>query len=1143
MTLLKNRWIIALMILTAFIMNVFPVSAGEGPVSGSDPEEAGIVSEKEETVLGEEMPGEENCVEVRDREEPEEPAEEWEEADGITVEEGMDEGAPSDAENGNSLENLSIPPFSAKPNQIFYILEKQTFNSLGTANFEKALSSFNGEGYICLYYDFDLRDTAGSIRLSLDLYDASNVKKVDGIFSNQYSGGFIDRFYSYKIGVSTGEHVNCRIFASDEAADVPMTIKVEFYKETGWESEPNNQVADMEKPVLGEEYLYHGTLASNKDVDMYLIDLSKGQTPLLIDYNNQRINTNQKWKLTLRSLDAWSTVFSGVMEDSGSVQTKNLPAGQYVLSVEQPNAGQYYWGEYTFSLIPAGWPETLTIIPPGNVFIGDTFRLDVEVHPAGAGDAELVFTSSKSSVLLVEDAAAGKLRAVGSGSCTITVTAKSDPSVSNSCTISVSKRTNLVQGVVSADRSLTLQVGQTALLTTAVNTTIPDSAEQPSFAYASSAPAVAGVNNGVVSALSEGSAVISITARTGDDRTGKTTGVEVRVLPSQAEEEDLNAVEKALSEGKLLVLGISDQDYTGKALTQPLLRVYDGHKKLKQGTDYTLSYKNNVNVSEDGASVYIRFKGNYSGERRESFGIRQQTLSEENGFSISVQDSAFKLGMKMPVPKVLYKGKALSPKSYDVVYTDAGSGRSGPSLAALSEGEISVTVIGKGNYTGSLSSSFVLNNSMLSISKAAVSRIRPMEYSPQGACPVEGVDYMLTYKQGKTAIRLIPGQDYTVSYENNTLPGKAVMVLKGSRVTNPSTGLAFMGEKRVTYKISGYPISRARMISSDREDSGVFLTSVPFTGSEILQDPVLYYVINGSETVLQKGTDYSVTCENNINAGKATMTITGLGRFTGSLKKKFKITPRRLTDDLLVMDENCRYMKGGAVPEITLVYSYGRQSYVLQEDVDYKVSFKGNTAPGSALAVIKGKGNFSGTLTKAFTVEEGSLEDCRIIAPDTKLGKKTWQSRPLVMDSRGASLKLNKDYILEYSVDEEPEEGQIVTVYVQGRGYYAGSVTAASYRVKSMPQSIRGAKVTYVGDRISYRGGAPVTIDASELLVTLKKVRLNGSPGDNVCADYEIIDFTANSAKGKAKVTIRGKGNYTGTKTVTFTIEPRNGEE
>ena len=63
---------------------------------------------------------------------------------------------------------------------------------------------------------------------------------------------------------------------------------------------------------------------------------------------------------------------------------------------------------------------------------------------------------------------------------------------------------------------------------------------------------------------------------------------------------------------------ISNKAYTGKAI-KPSVTVKDGDTKLKKGTDYTVSYKNNKNIGT--ASVTIKGKGNYTGSKTIDFKI------------------------------------------------------------------------------------------------------------------------------------------------------------------------------------------------------------------------------------------------------------------------------------------------------------------------------------------------------------------------------------------------------------------------------------------------------------------------------------------------------------------------------------------
>ena len=67
---------------------------------------------------------------------------------------------------------------------------------------------------------------------------------------------------------------------------------------------------------------------------------------------------------------------------------------------------------------------------------------------------------------------------------------------------------------------------------------------------------------------------------------------------------------------------VKNKIYTGKRVKQSLKVVYNG-KTLKEGTDYTLSYKNNLKVGT--ATVKITGKGGYAGTIRKTFQIKLAT--------------------------------------------------------------------------------------------------------------------------------------------------------------------------------------------------------------------------------------------------------------------------------------------------------------------------------------------------------------------------------------------------------------------------------------------------------------------------------------------------------------------------------------
>lgn len=89
------------------------------------------------------------------------------------------------------------------------------------------------------------------------------------------------------------------------------------------------------------------------------------------------------------------------------------------------------------------------------------------------------------------------------------------------------------------------------------------------------------------------------------------------------------------SKKKISSLEFDDVDnytYTGKA-RKPAVTIYDGDYKLKNGTDYTLSYKNNKEIGE--GTITVTGKGKYTGTKKLQFNIvpKKPTIkvSEKSG--------------------------------------------------------------------------------------------------------------------------------------------------------------------------------------------------------------------------------------------------------------------------------------------------------------------------------------------------------------------------------------------------------------------------------------------------------------------------------------------------------------------------------
>ncbi len=79
-----------------------------------------------------------------------------------------------------------------------------------------------------------------------------------------------------------------------------------------------------------------------------------------------------------------------------------------------------------------------------------------------------------------------------------------------------------------------------------------------------------------------------------------------------------------------------------------------------------------------------------------------------------------------------------------------------------------------------------------------------------------------------------------------------------------------------------------------------------YTGGELKPEPSVELFVTGQgSNVLEKGVDYTLSYENNVNVGTAQVTITGIGIYSGSVTKTFKIIPAEINSTYTVsINEN-----------------------------------------------------------------------------------------------------------------------------------------------------------------------------------------------------------------------------------------------
>lgn len=592
-----------------------------------------------------------------------------------------------------------------------------------------------------------------------------------------------------------------------------------------------------------------------------------------------------------------------------------------------------------------------------------------------------------------------------------------------------------------------------------------------------------------------------------------------------------------LQEG-MQIKSIPDQTYTGLSIKLPedVLQVYDGTTRLTEGVDYTVSYKNNKAVGT--ATVTIKGRGNYKMSETAQFNIVPKNVAE---LDIVYKDILVANGsVQKPLSKITNNGRKLAAKEYQVVYYQLGANDQRTEVKGVREaGEYEMVITGLKNYTGTVTKAISVKDTGTYMTKLKIE----LEYSSKEYTG-SALEPTVTVKSGSEPVA---ADCYTVSYSNNTNVGTANVIVTGV------SAKGYYGSVTKTFKITGTELSKVAQVDTTNWQAKLDID--PIKGNAEQANAVLT-AKKGQSVTLTKGKDYTVSYSNNTKPGTATVTFTGAGKYTGTIKKTFKINAIKWAQSdlgknlLITVDETAPYSKNGATAGVTVTYKNKR----LTAGKDYKLTYKNNknvTAAGLAenkkpSVEVTGIGSFSGKVKAGtFSIVAADLSDwmtgITVTVPDAVYSnsKGSFISKPVVKGADGTYLKSGADYEVKYeakidgtwvektSSDEALDRGTPMQVTVTGKGSYTGAVTKG---YKIVNASIR--KATIIAKAQTYTGKA-ITLDASDF----SKAKL-GKDKLTYGVDYEIVpgSYEKNVNKGTASVTVRGIGNYGDEKKVTFRI-------
>ena len=418
---------------------------------------------------------------------------------------------------------------------------------------------------------------------------------------------------------------------------------------------------------------------------------------------------------------------------------------------------------------------------------------------------------------------------------------------------------------------------------------------------------------------------------------------------------------------------------------------------------------------------------------------------------------------KEPVIEDTKTGKTLDKDDYSLSYSDD----------VTNAGTVTITVTGKGNYTGKFEVTYKINPRKVTLKSETASKPYDGTALTKPAVKVSGDGFV----EGEVSDIKATGSVTTVS------EGKVTNTITFTKKTNYKDGNYTIDKDEGKLSITAQSIDPGTVPEKPHPDyTGAKVNSPSdevYDGNEHKWIPT---VTDKADKKLEAGKDYTVeySTKNFKDVGTITVNITGIGNYAGTVTRTYKITPKGVT----VTAEDKTKVFGETDPKLTATVA----GTLGNDTVEYKLSRKDGEAAGKYEITVKGdklQGNYTvtyvaGTLTiTAQSIDPGTDPEkpnpdytgAKVNSPsDEVYDGKEHKWIPTVTDKADKKLKAGTDYTVEYSKTDFTNVGTI-EVTITGIGNYTGTVKR-SYKVtpKEYTVTTDSATKTYSGTALTAGG-------------------------------------------------------------------------
>lgn len=604
---------------------------------------------------------------------------------------------------------------------------------------------------------------------------------------------------------------------------------------------------------------------------------------------------------------------------------------------------------------------------------------------------------------------------------------------------------------------------------------------------------------------------------------------------------------------------IKDYVYSGSEI-EPDIIVTDLGKTLVRNKDYSVTFRNNLDVTTSGgATVILDGMGNYTGKNTAAFTITPADLSSAV-ITITPSSAVYTGSVIVTSISVRVSNKSVASANYDIQVLFNNVETENGLLDIKNAGVYTIRAIGKKNYEGTTQNLFEVTAFDISRANATLNE-NNFTYNKETQTPKETITY--------NGIKLNDGNadDYSIVYRkssvsgqeeaNPTNSGKYFVVVTGKgnyKGTNTSLSFDIAPISLSTTNITFSEDINSADYTFDNANHKILLNSVEKDGKEYYKNSDTLYIVISYVRDNKETFDFSSAGVINLKVISANENISGEMSFPYEIKKK----SLKDADDSKYLDvstlNNLVYNRQPQTQNVT-IRDREANNYRLQES-DYFVSYSSDvTNVGTVTVYINSAlaGNYKDSITRSYNITPAQVNSFSL---NETRSKYTAKPQTILATVRVENIDDSEDYIellqSEYRlVYERMISGSLqpsTDLTNSGEIYVSLNLTSSNFELASnitkQIYEIETVKIKEINLAIS-----EVTYDGGDYSVNIKSVTseegtvlVNGTDYDITCLDKNsnpVSDITKLKNAGTYTITCTGKYNAEGVVSAVYTINPR----